>query len=164
MSYIDLIILIPIAYGLVRGLMHGFVQELTTLVSLIAAIVCTKLWAPEMSQWLSSVVTWDEKTCQLTAWLIIFIAVALLLHLAGKLLNKLLSAISLGGINRLAGAIFGAAKWALIVSLLLCGFELIDNTFHLLRPEQKCESIAYEPVRKIAAITWDTIQNEMQQH
>lgn len=162
MLILDIIILAPIAYGLIRGLMHGFVQELTTLVALVAAVICTKVWAPALSQWLATAVTWDTKVCRLVAWLTIFLGVVLLLHVVGKLIGKLLSAVSLGGINRLLGALFGAAKWALVVSLLLCVFEMIDNTFHILKPEQKCESIAYEPVRKIAAVTWDTLQQEMQ--
>lgn len=160
MLWLDILILLPIAYGLVRGLMHGFVQELTTLVALVVAVICTKFWTPQLSNYLQCLTNWEVNACRLAAWLIIFLGVALSLHLAGQLLGKLLSAISLGGINRLLGALFGAAKWALIVSILLCGFEMIDNTFHILKPEQKCNSIMYEPVRKIAAITWETLQTQ----
>ena len=70
-----------------------------------------------------------------------------------------LSAISLGWLNRLTGAIFGAAKWVLVVSILLNGIALLDNQFHFLKPQVHEKSIAWEPIRKVAAIAWDKVQD-----
>lgn len=158
MNVIDIIILLPIAYGVVRGLMKGFVQELTGLVAIVAAVFCTKLWAPNVAMWLSKYLTSSFAACQLIAWFVIFVGVALSLHLAGKIISRLLSAISLGWLNRLVGAIFGAAKWVLVVSILLNGVALLDNRFHFLKPQVQEKSIAYEPIRKVAAIAWENVQ------
>ncbi len=163
MNVIDIIILLPIFYGLIRGLMRGFVQELTNLVALIAAIIGTKLFAPAFALWLAKYISASPSVCQLLAWFILFTAIVLTLHLIGKLISRFLKAISLGWLNRLIGAIFGAAKWALIVSIVLNGVSLLDNQFHFLKPELQEQSIAYEPIQKIASVTWSTVQNEFQQ-
>lgn len=161
MSLLDFLILTPILYGLIRGIMRGFVGELTSLVAIVAGVIGTKLLSPMVAQWLQNALTWDANACQLLAWFVIFVSIVLLLHGLGKLLSRLLKAMSLGAINRLIGAVFGAAKWALIVSILLNGFAMLDARFSILKPQTKEKSIAYEPIRKVAAITWDTLQDNV---
>ena len=160
MNVIDIIVLLPICYGLIRGLMRGFVQELTTLVALIAAIIGTKLWAPNLAVWLTRYITTSPAVCQLIAWTLLFATIVLSLHFVGKVITRLLHAISLGWLNRLIGALFGAAKWALIVSIILNGVALLDNQFHFLKPEVQEQSITYRPIQQIASIAWDSVQNE----
>lgn len=158
MQTIDLILLAPIVFGLVRGLMRGFVRELTSIVAVVLAYLAARIGSPDLAQALTAYVTWDISICQVVAWLMLFFAVALGLHLVGKLLSRMLSAISLGWLNHLTGGVFGAVKWLLIVSVVVNAVELLDTRFHFLNPAQKAHSIAYEPVRKVAAIAWDELK------
>lgn len=158
MLLIDILILLPVVYGLVRGLMRGLVQELTAIVALIAAWLCARQWAPALSVQLTEYVTWDASICQAVSYLALFFVIALGLNLAGRLFSRLLRAIQLGGINRLLGGLFGALKWLLLVSVVLNGIDLLDNHFHFIKPEQKEESFAYEPVKQIATIAWTEIK------
>ncbi len=160
MNVIDIIVLLPVCYGLIRGLMRGFVQELTTLVALSAAIIGTKIWAPNLALWLSQYIATSPAVCQLIAWTLLFTTIVLSLHFVGKIITRFLHAISLGWLNRLIGALFGAAKWALIVSIILNGVALLDQQFHFLKPELQEQSITYRPIQQIAAIAWDSVQNE----
>ena len=159
MQIIDIIILVPILYGLILGIFRGLVAELTAIVALIAGIVCAKVFAPDVAQKLTTVLTWDVSMCEALAYVIVFFVVALSLTLVGKLLTRLFRAISLAWLNRLLGAVFGALKWLLAVSVILVAFDLLDNTLHILKPEIKEQSICYEPVRSIASIAWDEVQN-----
>ncbi len=155
---LDIILLLPIVYGLIRGIFRGLVGELTAIVAVIAGIICAKLFAPELANAILNVFTWGIQVCNLIAYLLIFLVVTCCLHLIGKLLARLLSAISLGWLNRLAGGLFGGLKWALIVSILLNCFNLLDNHFQILKPEVKKASVAYQPLEKLASVTWDAIQ------
>ncbi len=155
---LDIILLLPIVYGLIRGVFRGLVGELTAIVAVIAGIICAKIFAPELATYILNVFTWNIQVCNLIAYLVIFLVVTCTLHLVSKLLARLLSAISLGWLNRLAGGLFGGLKWALIVSILLNCFNLLDNRFHILQPNVKKASVAYEPLEKLASVTWDAVE------
>ncbi len=158
---LDIILLLPIVYGLIRGIFRGLVGELTAIVAIIAGVICAKIYAPEFAIKLTEVFTWSKQVCELLAYLLLFLGATLCLHLIGKLIARLLRAISLGWLNHLLGCIFGGLKWALIVSVMLNCFNIVDASMHILKPEVKKASVAYKPLAKLASVTWDAIQ-EMQ--
>ncbi len=157
MNTIDIIILIPILYGLIRGLFKGLVGEITSLAAVIIGIFCAKIFAPEVSGWFLEIFTMNQQVARVVSYLVIFFTVAICLHLVGKLIEKILSSISLGGVNKVLGALFGAIKLALIVSILLNGFDMLDDTFSIIKPSQKASSVCYEPVRNMSAVAWDKL-------
>ena len=88
MNILDIIILVPIAYGLVRGLIKGFVHELTSLVAIAAGVVGAKIWAPALAVQLATWFNMQSNVAQPVSYLLLFIAIALCLHLVGKLFEK----------------------------------------------------------------------------
>lgn len=158
MNLLDVILLAPVVYGLLRGIFRGLVEELTAILALVIALISAKLFAPKAAVWLLQSTGWDASICEVCAYLIVFFAVALVATLLGKLITRLLKAISLGWLNRLLGAVFGALKWALIVSVLLNGVILLDNYFHFIKPETKESSIAFSTMQKLASVAWDEVQ------
>jgi membrane protein required for colicin V production len=62
---------------------------------------------------------------------------------------------SLGGLNKFLGGLFGALKYALIVSVLLNVFDAMDSRFPLIKAKTKEESIGYKPLLKFAPKLWD---------
>ena len=72
------------------------------------------------------------------------------ISLAGKALTKLADFASLGIINKLLGAVFGALKIGLILSVLLSVFEKLNNTLPFLEDKYIEESALYEPVKSLA--------------
>ncbi len=155
---LDIILLIPIVYGLIRGIFRGLVGELTAIVAVVAGVVCAKLFAPEVADVLTGIFTWGKQVCELLAYVLIFAVVTLGLHLLGNLLARMLSAIALGWLNRLAGGLFGALKWALVVSVVLNSFNLLEEYIQIIKPEAKKESVIYKPVERLASVTWNAIQ------
>ena len=75
----------------------------------------------------------------LVAFGITFLVIIIAVYLLGQLLSKFASALSLGLFNNIAGAIFGALKTILILSVLLFFFENINQTFHFI-PNEVIES------------------------
>ncbi len=157
MSFIDIIILLPVAYGFVRGLFRGLVGEITSLAAIILGIVGAKLWASTVAMKLVEFFDIGQQGAQILGYLLVFIVIALGLNLAGKLVEKLLSFIALGGVNKFLGGLFGAIKLALIMSVLLNGFDMLDETFSIMQPEQKEASVCYAPVKRVASVAWDAV-------
>jgi membrane protein required for colicin V production len=76
------------------------------------------------------------------------------------MLDKMFDSISLGGLNKLLGGVFGALKFALIVSVLLNVFDAIDSRFSIISKETKENSIGYNPLMKLGPKLWDETKKE----
>lgn len=154
-NYIDLIILLPIIYGLVRGFLHGFVRELTSIIAIAIGVVAAKMFAPQFAVKILEVLNMPDWLGKALAYVLLFVGVSLFCQALGKVLQKFLKAISLNWLNKLAGGTFGGLKWALIMSVILNLLTLIDPYYELFNPEAKKASQAYQPTLRIASITWD---------
>ncbi len=155
MNSLDIFILIPIAIGFIFGLFKGFVKEFTSLAAIFLGIYFSKALSP----WLSKILikSWDfsAKIAQPLAYLFVFIAVVILLLMLARTLDKVFESMSLGGLNKLLGAFLGGLKYALILSVLLNVFEVIDSKFNFVEPQTKSESLVYVPLIHLGPKLWD---------
>ena len=71
------------------------------------------------------------------------------------MLDKVFDSMSLGGLNKFLGGLFGALKYALIVSILLNVFDALDSRFPIIKAKTKAESIGYKPLLKLAPALWE---------
>ena len=143
MSYLDIIILLPVIYGIIRGVMRGIVMEVFAIVGIILGIVVARIYAGDAAAWLQQVSQWDVNLLRPIAAFVIFILVALVCRLLAQLLTKLFKLISLGWINRLVGGLFGAAKWILIIAVIITCVDMLDGVLHFIQPELKQSSYLY---------------------
>ena len=80
----------------------------------------------------------------------------------GKMLDKVVKAVFLGFLNRLAGIILGVLKTAVILSIFLLLFDNVDENVHILPAKQKSESKIYTPMKQLVPTLfpfiklWDT--------
>ena len=146
MNYLDIIILAPLVWGVYRGFSKGLVIEVASLLALIAGIWC----AVHFNAMAASILINDlnlnitDRYLAPVAFAVTFLAVALLIVLVSRIVDKILSAVALGGINKLFGAIFGGLKAFLIVAVVLFFVNQIDTKYGFLSSEKKSSSILYE--------------------
>ncbi len=155
MNTLDFYLIIPIAIGFVFGLFKGLIKELTSLVAIVLGIYGAKLMAPFASNILIHTFAVSPKTARPMAYFILFVLIGIGMLLLAKMLNKIFESMSLGGLNKLLGGIFGGLKWALIISVLLNIFDAIDSRFSILHLETKEKSIGYKPILKFAPVLWE---------
>lgn len=151
-NYIDIVILLPLVYGLIRGLMRGVVKEIFAILGIVLGVVVARLFTGSTTIWLQQVIAWDESLIRPIAAFVLFMTVAIVCSLLARLLTRLFKMISLGWANRLIGAIFGFAKWLLIVSVIITCLDVLDNSLHFLQPAVKQQSLLYEPVLRVMDI------------
>lgn len=161
MTWIDILILLPLLIGLVRGLMRGLVVELTAIVALILGFVGARLWGARFSLWLIQQFEWPEAVCSVVAYALIFLAIAMSLNIAARLISRLFKAISLGWLNRLLGALFGMGKWAIVVLLLVLCVHRLDDQFHFFRDDLKQQSTIYNYTTPLAEKAWAQVQSQV---
>jgi membrane protein required for colicin V production len=150
MNYVDIVLGILLILSAIGGFSKGFVEELAGLVALILGIWAAIHFSDIVGQFLTNTFHITYKHLNIVAFIVTFILVVILVHIIGSVVNKMVKAISLGFLNRLAGLAFGSVKGALILSVLLVVFDKIDKDVHIISAETKAESKLYTPIRNFA--------------
>jgi len=130
MNYLDIAIMVPSLYGIIKGFSNGIIKEITDLVSLVLGIYIAGKFSFFLEPHLSGFFNNYEQFKPILAFAILFIVTVVIVKVIGILANKITKALALGFISRIFGGIFGGLKIALIVSFLLTiesKFELIPN-------------------------------------
>ena len=149
MNWIDFILLVPVLYGLIRGLMRGAVLEIASFLGIIIALFVARLYAPVVSYHFESWLDVSDKSAQIIAFGTVFLVTLILIQILARLIDKFLSALSLGCFNKIGGAIFGALKLLLITSFIVNVFAVINANIPLVNEETVDNSKLYNPVKSV---------------
>ncbi len=160
MSFLDIILGLLLVWGLWKGLRNGLIIELASIVALIAGIYGAIHFSYYAGDYLFQNMDWEERFINLTAFVITFILIVLVVHVLAKLLTKIASFAMLGWLNRLAGGIFGVVKVAVILGALLVFFDRVNTSAGLVKDESMQQSVLYEPIKEIGALIFDYVLKE----
>jgi len=150
MNYLDIILAIPLIWSVYRGFTKGLIISVATLVALVGgiygAIHFSQVAAVYLENWFSP----DPRYLPLIAFTVTFIVIVALVHLLAYILDKIVTAVALGIVNRLAGAAFNLLKMAFILSVILSLLNYLGNFKSVIPEEQKSNSLLYNPISKFA--------------
>ena len=162
MSWLDIIILLPLLIGLVRGLMKGLVIEIASIVAIVLGYIGSRLWGAMFAAWLIKQFSWPESVSVVIAYVLLFVGISILLHLFAKVLTKLFKKVALGWLNRLLGGVFGTLKWAIIVLTLVLCVHRLDEQFQFIQPDLKEQSIIYMQAAPLSEKMWAEIKKQVE--
>ena len=165
MNYlIDVIILLCLGWGAYKGFKKGFIIQSFTILALVLAI-----WAGfvfSIAPFLKRHFGVNDLAAQIWSFVLIFVLTLILVYTSGYFVSKVVNAVTLGLINRLAGAAFGIFANLLILSVIIFLLTKVnEKRFHekkkyIIEKEMLDKSYLYNPVGKIApAICPDKIKN-----
>lgn len=149
MNWLDIALAIPLLWFMYKGFRNGLVIELASLAALVLGIFAALYFSFYAKNYLIDNFEIAERYLNIISFAITFLIVAIVVVLAGKIIDKLINIIALGILNRLAGAIFGLLKAALVLSVILYFFNGFDQNSSIIKPEIKENSYLYEPVESI---------------
>jgi len=132
MNWLDVLLILPLLVGLIRGLMRGFISEIIAIVVVILGVLGARYLSPAFSAWLLAQFAWPQNVCDIVAYMLVFLGIAIVLSIIARLLHRFLRAIHLGWANRLLGGLFGLAKYALIVLIAVFIMDKTNESFHWL--------------------------------
>jgi membrane protein required for colicin V production len=118
MNPLDWLLAVLLAYSVVRAAMRGFFREAFALAGLILGFLLA-CWDYRGAATHLLGIVYTLPLAQLLAFVLILIVTMLLATLLGKLLSKTASAIGLGFLDRLGGAVFGLLRGAVLALALL---------------------------------------------
>lgn len=157
MGLLDILLGLPLLWGLYKGFRNGLFMEIASILALIAGIYGAIHFSFITGDYLSNHLAWNERNMSIIAFIITFIGIIIIVHLAGKLLTKVANIAMLGLLNKIAGAIFGTLKVAIVLGAAFIFFDRMDTTFSILSEETKEESILYQPIKDIGALLFNTV-------
>tara|TARA_R110002051_G_scaffold324988_2_gene425034 strand:- start:25085 stop:25594 length:510 start_codon:yes stop_codon:yes gene_type:complete len=157
MNFLDLILALPLVFGLYRGFKNGLFVELASLIALIAGIYGAIHFSYLTGEYLAQHMQWDEKYMNITSFVITFIIIVVVVNLLGKLFTKIADFAMLGLLNKMAGSIFGALKVAVMLGAILIFFDSVNQTTSLIKEDTKTHSILYEPIKEIGAFIFEKV-------
>lgn len=164
MGFLDIVLGLLLIYGLYRGLKNGLFVEIASIVALIAGLFGAMHFSYIAGNYLSQNMNWDERYINLIAFIITFIVIVLVVHLAGKFLTKIADFAMLGLLNKIAGGLFGALKVAVILGALLVFFDRANSSLGIVKKETVQKSVLYEPIKEIGAFVFSkVIKNDQEE-
>ena len=150
MNYIDIIIIIVLALGMIGGFINGLVKEVASLAALILGIWGAIRFSSFTAGRLYDYFDMAGKYVGIISFLITFGIIVIIIHFIGLLVDKLMEAVALGFINRLLGIVFGLFKSVLIMSVIFVVLNVIDARRPFLPKEKIEQSMLYSPISDIA--------------
>lgn len=160
MAILDIILGILLLLGLWKGFNNGLLIELASIVALIAGIYGAIHFSYIAGDYLTEQMNWEERYVNLTSFIITFIIIVIAVHFAGKLLTKVANIALLGLLNKIAGAVFGGLKVAVILGAILVFFNRVNSNLRFISEEAQNESILFNPIKEIGAVVFVTILRE----
>ena len=159
MGTIDLIILACFIPAIVIGLKDGFVRQLVALGSIVLGLFLSIKFSDMVGQWLMERWHLEPFWIKVISFSAIFIVVALLLNLLGKLIEKVIKITMLGWLNRLLGLALALVACALIVGTLIYMVNSANDLLQFLPEEKIAESRFYRPLLHMVEVVFPYLKS-----
>ena len=156
MNKIDILLLVILAFGAVRGFMRGVIIEMASLLAIVIGIYGAIHFSFFTASLLDKILPAEKQTLEIFAFGITLIVLMLGVMLLAKVLTQMLKIAELGLLNRLAGALFGLLKVAVIAGSMF----FLERTFQTekwLSVSALSESLLYKPVKSISQVVYANV-------
>ncbi len=124
MGTFDIVILVALGFGAVKGYLHGFIVELFSLIAFIVGLLLALELTVPVSKSLFGGSNYFEVIAVIT-FILLFILLSLAIKMGAKALKKAIDMTVFGTLDNAAGAIAGILKWAFILSIIFWVFESV---------------------------------------
>jgi len=148
MNYLDIILIIPLLWGGYHGLKKGIVREVSTLLALFLGIYGAVNFAKDLEPLFSSF-NIDKAFVPLISFAVAFLGIVVLVNIIGRIFDRLTKMVALGPFTKLLGAVFGLAKYLVIMSAILYFFNPIERELKIIEKQDKTDSLLYNPISSI---------------
>ncbi len=150
MNYLDIILAIPLLWAIFQGFRKGLIFSVASLLALILAVYGSIHYSGLLRTHVNNMLHPDERYLSVLTFSLCFIFIVIIVYVVAWLADRLIKAVALGIVNRLAGVIFNIIKVAFILSILLSILSALDRFNTLIAEKTREESILYKPIASFA--------------
>ena len=152
MNYLDVFLMILIAWGAYNGFVKGLIKELASILGILLGIFLAKNYYPLLDEKLFLLLESDAVFISLISALTIFLFTIMVIKLVASFLTKFLKLIALGLLNKMIGALFGVLKSVLILCVIIFIFSKINLVTNIIEKDNLNSSFIYSKIEKINKI------------
>jgi membrane protein required for colicin V production len=146
LNWLDLLLLILIGLAAAKGFKRGFIVEICSFAALWIGVYMALHFSKLIAHWLDL-----QENNKITAFLITFLGVLLLVHVLARMLTTLINIVQMGWANRIAGIGAGMLRSAFMLSVMLN--LLLAYTDNELPPlEARERSALHDPIRAFSPL------------
>lgn len=160
MNTTDIVLLLPVLFGFIRGLWSGLIQEVAGIAGVIVGVALGYIFNEQLVELLQRELDMSNEAANITGFTVLFLAGFLAVLLIGRVVTKGMSLAALGGVNRVLGGVFAALKYAVFTAILLAVFNRINDTINVIEKEKLAESTVYNAYGEFSSILWDYVPEE----
>ncbi len=142
MTTIDLILVIVLLWGAIKGWSGGLFRQLVSIGGVLAGLLVARMLYAALGDWMAPQLGAPQTAARVLAFILIWVGVPMALSVVAFLLTKTAEGLCLGGINRLAGAGIGILKYGIVLSCLLH----VLTAFQWISPQSTEQSLLVRPV------------------
>ena len=161
MGGLDLVLGALLAVGVWRGLRTGALTQIAGTVGWVAAFVVGTALMEPVGEAVAAGLQVSARLAPVLGFVVVVVAVVGAITVAAHGLRKAAEAVKLGGVDRLAGGLFGGlrAAFGLSVLLLATGYAPIPGGGPVLvSAKARDASLLYDPVRALAPEVWGAVR------
>jgi len=148
MNYLDIIVAVPLLYGLIKGFSNGLVKEVASLLALFIGVYVAINFSEYLEPKFINILDGSQEFVPVFAFVVLFLVSVLCIKILGFFIDKLTKVLALGIFSRIFGAVFGFSKVVVIFSFLL--FVIAD--YNLVDKQSKEDSVLFEPLTDVVKI------------
>jgi len=153
MTTLNTILIICFIPGIILGLKKGFVGLLVPLAVIFIGPWVSFQFCPAVSElFIKLSPEMNPKVAGIISFIVLLVLFGLILGLLGRLITKIIKLATLGWVNRLLGFILATFETALILGLLICAFDGLNDKLEWVKPETLNGSWAYCHIKNFADI------------
>ncbi len=149
MNYLDIILSLILFYGLFKGFTRGLIIEAASLLSIIVGILGALAFTPIIESLLSYFLSNEKLPSSIILFTVSLILIVLGVNFFARNLTKFIKLISLGGINKVLGGIFGVSKYVLLISVLFVFVDQFSFMFEYFESNLLEESVMFESLKNV---------------
>jgi len=159
MTTTDIVLLIPLLWGLYRGLRKGIIVELASILAIILGVYACSKFSDMVADFLGTHIHSHVSSLYLSigSVIIVFLGVVILVFFIAKRIKKLAEALFLGIADKILGALFGMFKWALLLSFILYFFDILNQKAGIVSSTSLEHSWVYMQLIKLAPLVMPTL-------
>lgn len=150
MNYLDIILAVPLIWAIYKGFTKGLIFSVASLLALVLGMIGAVHFSPVVGEYVQHWFHPDPAYIQIISFSFTFLLIIMAIYLVAFMVDKLLKAIALGFVNRLAGVVFNIVKVAFILSVILSLLNYLNDLKSFIPEEDREKSILYEPISSFA--------------
>ena len=143
MNLLDIILLVLLVPGTIRGISKGLLEQVVTLIGVVLAVYMAYHFSEPVCTWLDQYINVSETALHVVGFIVMLLGVLIIVMCLAKVLTHVADAASLGWLNRALGFVFAIAVSALIL------FDTLNTKFELVKTPILNESVLYGHLRDL---------------